>query len=246
MRNLHVLNDLINVIPTQYLPCQDAVGFAIDYSSGGIYVITLDGIIIPFNLSSLHIENFHELKHCIESVSWFSIDYIPEINSLVVISHDGGIESISLSSDRDSKDVNKFEEIGCVEGGISCASWSPDQNNLIIVTNNNTLLSMNCNWDDVSEISIPTRILPSKSSISWAPDGEVFALITKVETDQMYVLSIYSKSLQLLSKGQGIAKTSPSVVRGLEPVSTWLFNSSMIGIAQRKPYGSPRVSSSYV
>lgn len=58
-----------------------------------------------------------------------SLKYLPEDQSLAVILSSGEITVISLADGEVKEEI-----VGAVEGGIQAAEWSPDDEQLVLVT----------------------------------------------------------------------------------------------------------------
>lgn len=58
-----------------------------------------------------------------------SLKFLPEDQSLAVILSSGDITVLSLGDGE-----YKEEVVGCVEGGVRAAEWSPDDEQVVLVT----------------------------------------------------------------------------------------------------------------
>lgn len=58
-----------------------------------------------------------------------SLKFLPEDQSLAVILSSGDITVLSLGDGE-----YKEEAVGCVEGGVRAAEWSPDDEQVVLVT----------------------------------------------------------------------------------------------------------------
>jgi hypothetical protein len=58
-----------------------------------------------------------------------SLKFLPEDQSLAVILSSGDITVLSLAEGE-----YKEEVVGCVEGGVRAAEWSPDDEQVVLVT----------------------------------------------------------------------------------------------------------------
>lgn len=138
-----------------------------------------------------------------------------------------------------------------IDAGITAAKWSPDRNSLLIATNNDTLLLMNCYFDVLYEVPISERLPKSPCSLSWRGDGESFALLSvdrdDVESTGTAItgvkrIRIYNKELILTATGSNIA-TDPaaSVLRGLGEVVAFATNGLYVCVPQQRVKGRPQV-----
>jgi elongator complex protein 1 len=139
--------------------------------------------------------------------SWFHVAFIAETNSVVCISHQGNIVRIQRSGDIDHE--------GCVDGGIGCVGWSPDQTLLIVATRNGTILAMSNTCDVVQEIPIMTLQPDCEMSLSWCETGEHFALSTVDNDDGVARIRIYNKDLELVSTARNIADGAAMTIKGI-------------------------------
>ena len=100
--------------------------------------------------------------------TWFSLVSLRRNGSIVCLSKAGLIISISLDLCYTDKWCQVVDVEGDVDGGIADAAWSPDQTRLVIVTNNNTILSMNSEWDVLEEVPLAEHRAPGTSlQMSW-------------------------------------------------------------------------------
>jgi hypothetical protein len=122
------------------------IDIALDFSSESILVLSSIGLIKRLPFDSFANEAFSDLVCIVDDTvndTWFRIDYVEEISSIVCISHSGSISRV---------DEQSCEQEGVIEGGISAAKWSPDYRCLVIVTKNNSILSMTSSWDVLQEV----------------------------------------------------------------------------------------------
>ena len=128
-----------------------------------------------------------------------------------------------------------------IDGGISNAKWSPDYTNLLIVTNNDSIICMNCNWDLLYEIPmISSRDNNSLSEISFKGDGELFAILTTDSINEDNALKgttyirIYNKELELLTTCKNIADGSASIMKGIGNTLAFSPNGSYVATHQQR------------
>ena len=132
------------------------------------------------------------------------------------LSKAGLIISISLDLSYTDKWCQVVDVEGDVDGGIADAAWSPDQTRLVIVTNNDTILSMNSEWDVLEEVPLAEHRAPGTSlQMSWRGSGEHFALQSVDSTTGLSSIRVYSSELELLSVGRNIADGPASVLKGV-------------------------------
>ena len=165
---------------------------------------------------------------------WFSVSTISETSLIVCISHSGYIVSIKNNHTASIDSKYEIEQEGLVDGGIATAMWSPDQTSLILVTNNNTLLSMTSSWDVINEIQYEPRILNSKCSLSWRSDGEYCCFISTDAEDSITRLRIHNKYLEIISVGRNIADGPASTLKGLSPCVAYGSSGALIAVAQQR------------
>ena len=163
---------------------------------------------------------------------WFLVSTISETSTLVCISHSGYIVSVKITNINDNK--YDIEQEGSVDGGIATAMWSPDQTSLIIVTNNNTILSMTSAWDVINEISYEPKLINSKCTISWRSDGEYFSLISIDSEDSITRIRIYNKYLEFISVGRNVNDGPAAVLKGLSPCVAYGSSGAFIAVAQQR------------
>lgn len=208
-----------------------------------LYVLTNIGHLYCFDISEDgHIGSSDESPIDLNRVcnddnnnnDWFMVSTISETSLIVCISHSGYIISIknTYGSSHDRK--YDIEQEGLVDSGIATAMWSPDQTSLIIVTNNNTLLSMTSSWDVINEILYEPRLPNSKCSISWRSDGEYFSFISTAAEDSITRLMIYTKYLEIVSVGRNIADGPASILKGLSPCVAYGSSGALIAVPQQR------------
>ncbi|KAL7421377.1 putative elongator complex protein 1 [Cryptotrichosporon argae] len=81
-----------------------------------------------------------------DSAQVHDIHYFPDDRSLVVLLHGGDIATLALSG----RDL-PIEVVGCVDGGIKAAQWSPDDEQLVLVDGHDGMVAMTRYFDTVYE-----------------------------------------------------------------------------------------------
>lgn len=87
-----------------------------------------------------------------------SLQYIPDQEWLVAVTSHGFIIRVSTSTNASHAPLDDVETpqeegdslievVGCIEGGLSSACWSPDKEILAITSNSGTLMMMSKTWD---------------------------------------------------------------------------------------------------
>ena len=133
------------------------VSLSFDKGSSRVFVLLGDGTVLHLSEIDDFLRFEGKFNACVDQEidnGWFYLRFIAGTGSAVAISHSGSIVSIEAS------DVGTLEpeQIGCIDGGIASASWSPDQSFLTIITNNNTMLCMSSTWDVLQEIPMAPRL----------------------------------------------------------------------------------------
>ena len=165
---------------------------------------------------------------------WFLVSTISETSLIICISHTGYIVSIKNTHTSNPDTKYDIEQEGLVDGGIATAMWSPDQTSLILVTNNNTILSMTSSWDVINEIPYEPRVLNSKCSVSWRSDGEYFSFVATDAEDSITRLRIYNKYLEIISVGRNIADGPASTLKGLSSCVAYGSSGALIAVPQQR------------
>ena len=111
----------------------DGIIDAVNYSN---YSETLWSYELPLNEESNTVED------------WFQTIYSIDENALIVLSHEGHIFSLNLED-------QTGETIGFIDSGIYAAVPSPDEDFIMFLTGNSSLLLMTIEFDLISEIPIP-------------------------------------------------------------------------------------------
>ena len=135
---------------------------------------------------------------------------------------------------------DKVEVEGDVEGGIINAAWSPDQNRLVVLTGNNTMLCMNSEWDVIDEVPlIETPVPDTPVNVSWRGDGEQFALQSVDASTETSYVRVYSNELELVSTDRNIADGPGSVLKGVVSVA-FSTNGALIAFPKSASRASTR------
>jgi hypothetical protein len=162
-------------------------------------------------------------------VEWFSIVRISLNDSIACISHSGSIAEIqenveNVNFNNAEKNTRVVEQVGSIENGISTASWNADQSVLLIVTNNNTIISMTSSWEVLNEIQISQRLTFSDSFLSWCGNGDMFSILYVDAEDGLKKVKIYNKELDELSIARNVADGAASIVKNIGSVACFATN----------------------
>lgn len=179
MRNIVVLRDQLYAITNSSgTGGPPLVSISFDKANSRMFSLSQDGTIVCFSdidddivpIFKSHAYLDQNSDETEKDDDWFDVNYIAGTGCIVTISHSGVIASLEqidaetgIDSDKGLHDMNipvVAEQIGCIDGGIATAAWSPDQSCLMIVTNNNTMLCMSSTWDVLLETPIPERLAP--------------------------------------------------------------------------------------
>lgn len=177
MRNIVVLRDQLYAITDgTHNEGAQLVSITFDKASSKMFTLSQDGTLLCFSDIDDDIEPVFKAHAYIGASDvdvdadhgWFEVTYIAGTGCIVMISHSGVIASLEQEIECTDNTVHNTthsmdyplvaEQIGCIEGGIAAAAWSPDQSCLVIVTNNNTLLCMSSTWDVLLETPVPERL----------------------------------------------------------------------------------------
>ena len=244
MRNLLLLQDSLysNVIDQIKCKNTEIVSICRDIGSSSLNVLTQGGILYSIDISDTsRIENEIKLNSPnVTDDSWFDATIVAEIGAVVCISHSGMIVSVREDPVTGNQS-NSFEVEGDVEGGIAAACWNPDASNIVIITNNDSVLLMTGYWDVLEEIPLPNRIPNSSCSISWRGDGEFVAILTVDKEDSISYVRVYSRKLELVSVGKNIQEGPSGILKGLGSAVAYATNGSLIALSQVKGRGKQQV-----
>ena len=256
MRNIVFLRDTF----FRFSPCDfvkdrintrfNVVSIVVNISSEVLYVLCQNGYVLLFNI----VENYERLPFYYKlqgnsaitnDDQWFLIEYIDYKNELVCLSHSGAIEIIKSVDGMERGEIdfqlNDSEQVGVVDGGISSAAWSPDKRSLVIVNENNTIMSMSTNWEGVEEIPIEARCAGTETGVSWCGDGELFVVSTQDANDNITRARIFTATMDQVAVSRVMSGTG--VLRGLETGVAFAPSGSMITCAQKKTRTSLQVIS---
>lgn len=244
MRNLVLLQDSIFAgFEDEYgVDYPHIVSVCRDIGSSFIFALTQSGCLCSMEVSdTLRFESRISLvtDDLIDN-SWFNATVVPEIGAVVCISHSGMIVSVK-EDPVTGQQSETFEVEGDVEGGIATACWNPDASNIIIVTNNDSILLMTSYWDVLEEIPLPSRMVGSPCSVSWRGDGEFLTILTVDKEDSIPHVRVYSKKLELISIGRNVAEGSAGILKGLGSAVAYATNGSLIALSQQKAKSKPQI-----
>jgi hypothetical protein len=248
MRNLLLLQDSIfNNLLNHKKNKSNIVSICRDIGSTSLFALSQHGLLLYLDTSDcLKVEDELLLNGTDpDDISWFNVTVVAETGAVVCVSHSGLIVSIKEDpqTGRRSKVV---EQEGDVEGGIAAACWNPDTSNLIVITNNDTILLMTGYWDVLEEVSLPSRLADSPCSVSWRGDGEYLTILTTDKEDSIPHVRVYSKTLDLISTGRNIADGPASILRGLQPVVAYATNGSLIALALSPTRGKTKQQVAFI
>ncbi|KZV69787.1 IkappaB kinase complex, IKAP component [Peniophora sp. CONT] len=81
-----------------------------------------------------------------------SLHALPDVRTLVLVARGGDIATLSLD------DVDEpIQVVGTLDGGVLCASWSPDDSSLALITGEDKLLLLSPTLDVLSESTLHTK-----------------------------------------------------------------------------------------
>mmetsp|Transcript_23669 Transcript_23669/g.27368 ORF Transcript_23669/g.27368 Transcript_23669/m.27368 type:complete len:1514 (+) Transcript_23669:153-4694(+) len=171
------------------------------------------------------------------SCSWFHLWYDENSDSLVALSHAGHIVSIDPNGPTG-------ELIGSFDNGIQCAAWSMDGEVLALVTFQlgegevegeqqqqqqklPTLMTMNTQFEVLSEIHLPSHKVSESISICWNQkfDNPLIAVSSHDVEDNTRKIRIYkqAETLEMVSTGRtedGSGKLIPHILNHATASST--------------------------
>ncbi|TIC74349.1 IKI3-domain-containing protein [Wallemia mellicola] len=119
----------------------------------------VDFLVVAFNTQGLSKEVTNVSLQAAEGdqSQLISVNYLPDDSSICILARSGDIALIRLQDfSFDQTEDYPTEIVGTVEPGIVAASWSPDEELLVIVTLNDDLLLMsaNGNFDVLAEMPL--------------------------------------------------------------------------------------------
>ena len=233
MRNLSLLQELIHVQgnPDVKPSILHESNITIDTSNDRSLLLTQSGIILVY--CDERSEHSIDANPPGEShFGWFGLDFIEELGTLVCVSHSGCICTVKELS----PGCWSSEQEGIIEDGIITAIWSPARDKLLIVTNNNTMLTMTNTWDVLQEVCLEEIQSKSSCTLSWREDGQYFALYTTDASDGVARVRIYDKDLQLQSIGRTVADGIGGTISGLLPALAYGSSFNLVAVAQRRTH----------
>ena len=244
MRNLVLLKDstFSGFTDDNEIAYPDIVSLCRDIGSTSIFALTKNGCLCGMEVSdTLRFESRILLSgDDVVDNSWFNATVVSEIGAVVCISHSGMIVSVREDPET-GRQSNTFEVEGDVEGGIATACWNPDASNIVIITNNDSILLMTGYWDVLEEVPLPSRLVGSPCSVSWRGDGEFLSVLTIDKEDSIPHVRVYSKKLELISVGKNVAEGPAGVLKGLGSAIAYATNGSLIALSQQKTRSNQQI-----
>ena len=244
MRNLVLLQDstFSGFKDDRDIAYPDIVSLCRDIGSTTIFALTKNGYLCGMEVSdTLRFESRILLSaDDVVDNSWFNATVVSEIGAVVCISYSGMIVSVREDSVT-GRQSDTFEVEGDVEGGIATACWNPDTSNIVIITNNDSILLMTAYWDVLEEVPLPSRLEGSPSSVSWRGDGEFLSVLTIDKEDSIPHVRVYSKKLELISVGKNVAEGPAGILKGLGSAMAYATNGSLIALSQHKTRSNQQI-----
>ena len=256
MRNLSVLRDAVQVLPAGTAGSGDITSVAYDSGLSTLLVLTATGCLHALELCDENNSDYSNDMLMIPGLltsssnavwnlnvekefdnGWFYLSILAETGDIACISRSGSIASIKAEIGSGCGWSKEISIEGDVDNGIAHAQWSPDQTVLVVITNNNSLLSITSSWDVLSEIPLEPRLESSPASLSWRADGEFFSLVSTDREDGFTRLRVYNRDMELTAVGRNVAEGAGKLVRGLGCVTAFGSNGSLVAVPQERTAG---------
>lgn len=248
MRNLFAIKDSIFSAPRLESGGPASIeAVDVNPSTGEMLVLDNRGVLRTYDAESgSRLERSWDLSTHAESeegdFTWFALTILRASGSVVCVSRAGLLISIPIDLVTGTWS-DKVEVEGDVEGGIINAAWSPDQNRLVVLTGNNTMLCMNSEWDVIDEVPlIETPVPDTPVNVSWRGDGEQFALQSVDASTETSYVRVYSNELELVSTGRNIADGPGSVLKGVGNAVAFSTNGALIAFPQERIKGKHQIA----
>ncbi|EGR32772.1 inhibitor of kappa light polypeptide gene enhancer in b- kinase complex-associated protein, putative [Ichthyophthirius multifiliis] len=148
MRNI-ILQDYYNY----YIEDLDQVeAFDFEEFSLTLYILTkkkqIYVIQINENMTKHSLQNKIDLSYQIPEIQQvLGVKYILELESVIIVLKNGEIFKYCIN-------LKEGESVGCIENGILGFSYSPNQDVIVIATGNNTLITLDNNFDIQNEVPL--------------------------------------------------------------------------------------------
>ncbi|KAM3137739.1 hypothetical protein pb186bvf_010159 [Paramecium bursaria] len=181
----------LNILCTQHLAQQMGSHFIFDEFSKILYVIIGDQL-NKYRYSNKDIELLKQQKIDVGTI--LSIDFIIEIESIIIVCKEGSI--IKIKDD-------EVENLGQFDCGIQAATWSKAQDFLIVVCGDGKLVQFDQEILPSKEVVID-RFVDGPASISFNIDGKFFSL--NYEALNGRIVQTYDSQLEIF---QSQSKSDP-------------------------------------
>lgn len=116
-------------------------------------------------------ENLAEAPIPGDGTSLVCLHSLPEFDGIFVATAGGKLLLLTVQS-------GAWEEVGEIEGGLVCAEWSSDDEVLMCVTVEGTIVLLNTSWDVLAEKELGPKALGG-AAIAWNGDGMKASLQTR-------------------------------------------------------------------
>lgn len=136
------------------------------------------------------------------------------------------------------------------EDGIACASWSPSQEYLICVSNSNSLIQLNDEFDLVKEIPLDDGEFEGKAQnchISWKSDGKFFCVNYEVPGGRKCLvrdtmLNVFKSPAKSDKDEKGLVQSVSEGAKNMGELVSWMPSGGIIaGYDNRGDKGAFRV-----
>jgi len=140
--------------------------------------------------------------------------------------------------------------VGSIEGGILAASWSPNEERLVIASKNNVLLIFDPEFEPMNETFIddgegtgePSTAQIDSCTISWRGDAKFFSTSFSILGGRKSLtrdinLAVFKSAAKADAEGGVVKSISEKPLNNVEKPLAWQTNGGIVASFEKVPFG---------